>query len=108
MTADGYDVEIDMVQRHATNVARIVGRLDQPLQAAQSQSLPDEAFGIICAQIGIAGWLVSPLHERGVTAVANAIARADEVKKVLGDVASSYDSVETQRANVFTEQGDEL
>jgi F420-0:gamma-glutamyl ligase-like protein len=104
MTADGYDVEIDMVQRHATNVARIVGQLDQPLQAANSQSVPDDAFGIICAQIGIAGWLVTPLHDRGVAAVSNAIARADEIKELLGTVASSYDNIEAQKADVFTDQ----
>jgi F420-0:gamma-glutamyl ligase-like protein len=104
MTAEGYDVEVDMVQRHATNVARIVGQLDQPLQAAKSQSVPDDAFGLICAQIGIAGWLVTPLHDRGVTTVSNAIARADEIKELLGTVARSYDDIEAQKANVFNDQ----
>jgi hypothetical protein len=102
--SDGYDVEVDMVQRHAANVARIAGQLDPALQAANSQSLPDEAFGIICAQIGIGGWLVSPLHDRGVTAVSNAVARADEINQILGGVASTYDAIEAQRANVFSEQ----
>jgi hypothetical protein len=104
VTGEGYDVEVDMVQRHATNVARIAGQLDPALQAANAQSVPDDAFGIICAQIGIAGWLVSPLHDRGVTAVSNAVARADEIKKILGAVARSYDGMETQKANAFTEQ----
>jgi excreted virulence factor EspC (type VII ESX diderm) len=106
--SDGYDVEIDMVQRHATNVARIAGQLDPALQAANSQSLPDDAFGIICAQIGIGGWLVTPLHDRGVTAVSNAVARADEINHILGGVARTYDDIEIQRANVFDEQGREL
>jgi hypothetical protein len=104
VTGEGYDVEVDMVQRHATNVARIAGQLDPALQAANAQSVPDEAFGIICAQIGIAGWLVSPLHDRGVTAVSNAVARADEIKKILGAVAHSYDGMEGQRVNTFAEQ----
>jgi Excreted virulence factor EspC, type VII ESX diderm len=104
VTGEGYDVEVDMVQRHATNVARIAGQLDPALQAANAQSVPDDAFGIICAQIGIAGWLVSPLHDRGVTAVSNAVARADEIKKILGAVARSYDGMEGQRVNTFTEQ----
>lgn len=104
MTGEGYDVEVDMVQRHATNVARIAGQLDPALQAANAQSVPDDAFGMICAQIGIAGWLVSPLHDKGVTAVSNAIARADEIKKILGAVARSYDGMENQRATVFNEQ----
>lgn len=104
MTGEGYDVEVDMVQQHATNVTRIAGQLDPALQAAKSQSVPDDAFGIICAQIGIGGWLVSPMHDRGVTAVTNAIARADEIKKLLGAVARTYDGMETQRANVFVEQ----
>jgi hypothetical protein len=104
VTGEGYDVEVDMVQRHATNVARIAGQLDPALQAANAQSVPDEAFGIICAQIGIAGWLVSPLHDRGVTAVSNAVAQADEIKKILGAVARSYDGMETRQADAFTEQ----
>lgn len=104
MTGEGYDVEIDMVQRHATNVTRIVGQLDPALQAANSHSLPADAFGIICAQIGISGWLVTPLHDRGVTAVTNAIARAEEIKQVLGAVARSYDNLETQKAGVFRDQ----
>jgi F420-0:gamma-glutamyl ligase-like protein len=104
VTGEGYDVEVDMVQRHATNVARIAGQLDPALQAANAQSVPDDAFGMICAQIGIAGWLVSPLHDKGVTAVSNAIARADEIKKILGAVARSYDGMENQRATVFNEQ----
>lgn len=108
MTGEGYDVEIDMVQRHATNVARIVGELDPVLQAANSQSVPDDAFGMICARLGISGWLVHPLHDRGVTAVANAIARADEVRQILGGVARTYDDIETQRATVFTDQDDHL
>jgi hypothetical protein len=104
MTAEGYDVEIDMVARHATNVTRIVGQLDTALQAANSQSLPPEAFGILCAQLGIGGWLVSPLHDRGVTAVGNAIARADEIKKTLDAVARTYDSMETDKVTTFGDQ----
>src|SRR5262245_22599275 len=106
--SDGYEVEVDMVQRHATNVARIAGELDTPLQAANSQSLPDDAFGIICAQIGIGGWLVTPLHDRGVTAISNAVARADEINQVLGGVARTYDDIEVQRAAVFSEQEEKL
>ncbi len=108
MTGEGYDVEVDMVRRHATNVARIVGELDPVLQAANSQSVPDDAFGIICAQLGISGWLVHPLHDKGVTAVSNAIARADEIKQTLDSVARGYDDIETQRANVFTDQDNAL
>jgi hypothetical protein len=104
MTADGYDVEVDMVQQHANNVARIVGGLDPVLQAANAQSVPNDAFGIICAQIGISGWLVTPLHDRGVTAVTNAIARAEEIKQILGTVARSYDGMEASKANAFGEQ----
>jgi hypothetical protein len=108
MTGDGYDVEVEMVQRHAANVTRIASQLDPALRAANSQSLPDDAYGIICAQIGIGGWLVSPLHDRGVTAVSNAVARADEIKGLLGNVARTYDDIETQRARVFTDQDDKL
>ncbi|MFL6120883.1 type VII secretion target [Actinophytocola sp.] len=104
MTADGYGVEIDMVQRHATNVTRIVGQLDPALQAANSQSLPADAFGLIGAELGIGGWLVSPLHDRGVTAVSNAIARAEEIKKTLDSVARSYDSMETDKVTIFGDQ----
>jgi hypothetical protein len=104
VTGEGYNVEVDMVQRHATNVARIAGQLDPALQAANAQSVPDEAFGLICAQIGIGGWLVTPLHDKGVTAVSNAVARADEIKKILGTVASTYDGMENQRVTVFGEQ----
>lgn len=108
MTSDGYDVEVDMVQRHAANVTRIASQLDPALQAVNSQSLPDDAYGIICAQLGIGGWLVSPLHDRGVTAVSNAVARAEEINQLLGGVARTYDDIEAQRARVFTDQDQKL
>lgn len=65
----GYQVSIDMVHQHATNILSIVSQLDAVRDAANAQTIPAEAFGLSCSQLGIIGWLVTPLHDRGVRAV---------------------------------------
>lgn len=100
----GYDVSIDMVHQHATNIVRILDQLDAVQDAAKSQTIPNDAFGLICANLGIAGWLVSPLHDRGVQAVGYAIAKAEELRANLNVVSRAYDQVELDHARLFADQ----
>lgn len=99
MTAD-YEVTADDLATHAANLARITAKLDAALDAANSQSVPVDAFGIICAKVP--GWFVTPLHDRGVTAVQNGIARAEEIRAIVADIGRTYDQRDSTNAAAFS------
>ena len=105
---DGYETSIEQVRQHGTNLTHIADQLDPALEAANAQSIPEDAFGVICNEIGISGWLVQPLHDRGVQSVTNAIARAEEIKDILTAVARTYDQQELRKASGFNEQSGKL
>jgi hypothetical protein len=96
---DDYEVNADDLATHAANLARITAKLDQALDAANSQSIPTDAFGYLCQ--AVPGWFVQPLHDKGVTAVRNAIARAEEVRATIADVGRTYDQRDSTNAAAF-------
>jgi hypothetical protein len=96
---DDYQITTSDLTTHATNLTRITAKLDAALDAANSQSVPTEAFGIICR--AVPGWFVTPLHDRGVAAVQNGIARAEEIRKLIDDTNRQYDASETNNALAF-------
>jgi hypothetical protein len=98
MTSD-YRITPSDLTTHAANLARITAKLDAALDAANSQSVPTEAFGIICR--AVPGWFVTPLHDRGVAAVRNGIARAEEIRKLVDDTHRQYDASEANNALAF-------
>jgi hypothetical protein len=105
---DGYQVSAEMLQQHTTNIARIMSQLDAVKDAAAAQTIPEEAFGVACREIGIVGWLVTPLHDRGVRSVTNALGKAEEIRKVLADVGRSYDQTNLEHAQAFAAEENEL
>lgn len=108
MNGDGYQASVDSLRQHGTNLARIMGQLDPALEAARSASVPEDAFGIVCRELGISGWLVAPLQERGVQAVTNAVAGADEFKKNIDASARDYDQHEIQHATQLANLNERL
>ena len=98
MTSD-YEVTADDLATHTANLARITAKLDAALDVANSHSVPTEAFGIICS--GVPGWFVTPLHDRGVAAVRNGIARAEEIREIVADIGRTYDQRDSTNAAAF-------
>lgn len=96
---DDYEVTADDLATHSANLARITAKLDMALDAANSQSVPADAFGIICQ--AVPGWFVTPLHDRGVTSVRNAIARAEEIRSTVTAIERQYDQRDAANAAAF-------
>lgn len=97
--ADDYEVTADELATHAANLARITAKLDMALEAANAQTIPADAFGIICQKVP--DWFVAPLHEQGVTSVRNAIARAEEIRATVADIGRHYDQRDSANASAF-------
>lgn len=99
---DDYEVTADDLATHAANLVRITAKLDAALDAANAQSVPTDAFGYICQ--AVPGWFVTPLHDRGVASVQNAIARAEEIRKTIADIGRHYDQRDSANAAAFRTQ----
>lgn len=100
--ADGYRVDGDILTTHATNLARITAKLDTAMEAANAQSIPTDAFGYLCQKVP--GWFVAPLHDKGVSSVRNAIALAEEIRAIVGEIARHYDETESVHAAAFRQE----
>ncbi|CRK58171.1 hypothetical protein [Alloactinosynnema sp. L-07] len=99
--ADGYSVTEDTLRAHADKVRAICGKLDAAQDAANAQGVPEDAFGVLASQVGLPGWFTGSVHERGISAVRNAIARVEEIRAILTEVDEQYAAVEDRRAEAF-------
>jgi hypothetical protein len=95
---DGYDVLSSELRGHAARIDGLVDRLDQAISAAQTVSMPDGAYGIICQFLPP---VINPLEQRGIEGIGAARSGMAEAATGVRDSAATYDTHEQTNARSF-------
>jgi hypothetical protein len=87
--ADGFGVLSTELRGHAAGIDALLDRLDQAISAAQTVSMPDGAYGLICQFLPP---VINPLERRGVDGISAARSGMAEAATAVRDSAEAYDT----------------
>ncbi len=88
--------EPDKIRAHAKSILAVNDSVDQALKAAQSATVPADAFGKICAFLP--PLFVDTVEQDGVSAIKSATKCLDEDVTSLGKVADGLQTQDTANA----------
>jgi hypothetical protein len=103
--ADGFDVLSGELRAHAGRIDGLLDRLGQALDAAQTVSMPDTAYGIICQFLPP---VINPLEQRGMDAIAASRSGMADAATAVRDSATTYDTHEQANTQSFGQISDAL
>lgn len=95
---DGYGVLSTELRGHAARTNGLLDRLDQAISAAQTVSMPDDAYGIICQFLPP---VINPLEQRGIEGITAARAGMAEAAAGVQSSADTYDTHEQANTQSF-------
>jgi len=93
MTAGGFNVTSDVLEAHAKALEGLHGRLQGAVDAANTVSMPTDAYGIICQPFRM---LLDPVENWGLQALKGAAEAMDATGKRVAETAKQYQAVEDQ------------
>ncbi|MCG8925700.1 type VII secretion target [Lentzea sp. CC55] len=93
MTAGGFNVTSDVLEAHAKALEGLHGRLQGAVDAANTVSMPTDAYGIICQPFRI---LLDPVEQWGMDALKGVAEAMDSTAKRVTETAKHYQQVEDQ------------
>ena len=96
--SDGYDVIVDALVGHAVQLGKLHDQLALAVQAAQTVSMPRDAYGVICQFFPP---MIDPLEQRGVDALDAAAESMTNTSVAIGNTARVYDAAEASNARSF-------
>ncbi|MQY20697.1 hypothetical protein NRB20_38050 [Nocardia sp. RB20] len=96
MSSKQINAEPDKIRTHAKNVLSVADSVNEALNAAQTASMPTEAFGKICAFLP--PLFVNTVEEDGTSAIKSAGESLDEDATSLNKAAESLQSQDTSNA----------
>ncbi|PPK63268.1 type VII secretion target [Actinokineospora auranticolor] len=94
MTQGGFDIGADL-GAHAGQLDGCVGELRRAVEAANTVSMPTDAYGILCQPFRM---LLDPVEQFGIDALSKAVEAMDTVATQVRETARAYQS--TEDANV--------
>jgi hypothetical protein len=98
MTAGGFDVTSDVLEAHAKALEGLHGRLQGAVDAANTVSMPTDAYGIICQPFRM---LLDPVESWGMDALKGVAEAMDATAKKVTETAKQYQAVEDQIAKTM-------
>ena len=98
MTAGGFNVTSDVLEAHAKALQGLHGRLQRAVDAANTVSMPTDAYGIICQPFRM---LLDPVEQWGMDALKGVAEAMDSTAKQVTETAKHYQAVEDQIANTL-------
>ncbi len=98
MTAGGFNVTSDVLEGHAKALEGLHGRLQGAVDAANTVSMPTDAYGIICQPFRM---LLDPVENWGLQALKGAAEAMDATAKRVTETAKHYQAVEDQIAQTM-------
>lgn len=98
MTAGGFNVTSDVLEAHAKALEGLHGRLQGAVDAANTVSMPTDAYGIICQPFRM---LLDPVENWGLNALKGAAEAMDATAKKITETAKHYQAVEDQIAQTM-------
>ncbi|WP_329789877.1 type VII secretion target [Lentzea sp. DG1S-22] len=93
MTAGGFNVTSDVLEAHAKALEGLHGRLQGAVDAANTVSMPTDAYGIICQPFRM---LLDPVEQWGTDALKGVAEAMDSTAKKVTETAKHYQQVEDQ------------
>jgi len=98
MTSGGFEVTSDVLEAHAKALEGLHGRLRGAVDAANTVSMPTDAYGIICQPFRM---LLDPVEQWGMNALKGVADAMDATAKKVTDTAKQYQAVEDQIAKTM-------
>ncbi|MFD9704085.1 type VII secretion target [Lentzea sp. NPDC059081] len=98
MTSGGFEVTSDVLEAHAKALEGLHGRLQGAVDAANTVSMPTDAYGIICQPFRM---LLDPVEQWGMNALKGVADAMDATSKKVTETAKHYQAVEDQIANAL-------
>jgi uncharacterized protein YukE len=93
MTSGGFHVTSDVLEAHAKALEGLHGRLQGAVDAANTVSMPTDAYGIICQPFRM---LLDPVEQWGINALKGVAEAMDSTAKKISETAKDYQAVEDQ------------
>ncbi|MFC3894690.1 type VII secretion target [Lentzea rhizosphaerae] len=93
MTSGGFHVTSDVLEAHAKALEGLHGRLQGAVDAANTVSMPTDAYGIICQPFRM---LLDPVEQWGMNALKGVAEAMDSTAKKISETAKDYQAVEDQ------------
>ncbi|HEX7306548.1 type VII secretion target [Lentzea sp.] len=98
MTSGGFNVTSDVLEAHAKALEGLHGRLQGAVDAANTVSMPTDAYGIICQPFRM---LLDPVEQWGMNALKGVADAMDATSKKVTETAKHYQAVEDQIATAL-------
>ncbi|SEQ45206.1 Excreted virulence factor EspC, type VII ESX diderm [Lentzea xinjiangensis] len=98
MTSGGFHVTSDVLEAHAKALEGLQGRLQGAVDAANTVSMPTDAYGIICQPFRM---LLDPVEQWGMDALKGVSEAMSATAKKVTETAKHYQEVEDQIANTL-------
>ncbi|NKE59908.1 ESX-1 secretion-associated protein [Lentzea sp. PSKA42] len=98
MTSGGFHVTSDVLEAHAKALEGLHGRLQGAVDAANTVSMPTDAYGIICQPFRM---LLDPVEQWGMDALKGVAEAMDSTAKKITETAKDYQAVEDQIAKAM-------
>ncbi|MCP2249722.1 type VII secretion target [Lentzea aerocolonigenes] len=98
MTSGGFHVTSDVLEAHAKALEGLHGRLQGAVDAANTVSMPTDAYGIICQPFRM---LLDPVENWGLNALKGVAEAMDATAKKVTETAKHYQAVEDQIAQTM-------
>lgn len=96
--AGGYEVITEALVGHATSLGRIADQLSTALDAANTVSMPRDAYGVICQFFPP---MIDPIEQSGVTTIQQSVTAMNETITAVNTTAREYDTVESTNTQSF-------
>ncbi|MFI6102492.1 type VII secretion target [Lentzea sp. NPDC051213] len=97
-SSGGFNVTSDVLEAHAKALEGLHGRLQGAVDAANTVSMPTDAYGIICQPFRM---LLDPVEQWGMNALKGVADAMDSTAKKVTETAKHYQQVEDQIANAM-------
>ena len=96
---DGYELVIHELESHATDVDGLTDRLNTAVDAANTVTMDNSAYGVVCQPFAL---LLQPFEQLGVNTLRKAVETLGDTAGKVRDTATSYGSTDTAHAASFT------
>jgi hypothetical protein len=96
--SDHFNVLTDQLNGHAGTLDGVQGQLATALDAAQTVSMPRDAYGVICQFFPP---MIDPIEAAGVQALQEAVNAMGNTARAIRDTATTYSDTDAGNAAAF-------
>ncbi|RKT55133.1 type VII secretion target [Saccharothrix australiensis] len=94
----GFEIVAETLEGHGKQLDDLGSRIQTAVQAAQSVSMPTDAYGIICQPFRM---MLDPVEQWGLEALQGAVAAMEAAGKAVRDTVTQYREIEDSVRDSF-------